>query len=59
MAAARGRARAGATLIARGEFSIAVAGLAVASNVEPDVGPVAVSYVFLLTVVGPIAARLA
>jgi CPA2 family monovalent cation:H+ antiporter-2 len=55
----RGRARAGATLIARGEFSIAVAGLAVASDVEPDVGPLAVSYVFLLAVVGPIAARLA
>jgi CPA2 family monovalent cation:H+ antiporter-2 len=46
-------------LIARGEFSIAVAGLAVASNVEPEVGPLAVSYVFLLAVVGPIAARLA
>jgi CPA2 family monovalent cation:H+ antiporter-2 len=55
----RGRARAGATLIARGEFSIAVAGLAVASNVEPDFGPLAVSYVFLLAVIGPIAARLA
>jgi CPA2 family monovalent cation:H+ antiporter-2 len=55
----RGKARAGATLIARGEFSIAVAGLAVASDVEPDLGPLAVSYVFLLAVIGPIAARLA
>lgn len=54
----KGRARAGATLIARGEFSIAIAGLAVASEVEPDVGPLAVGYVFLLAVVGPIAARL-
>jgi monovalent cation:H+ antiporter-2, CPA2 family len=55
----KGRARAGATLIARGEFSIAIAGLAVASDVEPDLGPLAVSYVFLLAVLGPIAARLA
>jgi monovalent cation:H+ antiporter-2, CPA2 family len=55
----KGRARAGAALIARGEFSIAVAGLAVASGVEPELGPLAVSYVFLLAVVGPVAARLA
>jgi monovalent cation:H+ antiporter-2, CPA2 family len=55
----KGKARAGATLIARGEFSIAVAGLAVASDVEPDLGPLAVSYVFLLAVIGPITARLA
>jgi hypothetical protein len=55
----RGRARAAATLIARGEFSIAVAGLAVASEVEPDLGPVAITYVFVLAVVGPVAARLA
>jgi monovalent cation:H+ antiporter-2, CPA2 family len=55
----RGRARAGATLIARGEFSIAVAGLAVTANVEPALGPLGVSYVFLLAVIGPIAARLA
>jgi hypothetical protein len=34
-------------LIAREEFSIAVAGLAVASEVEPDLGPLAVTYVFL------------
>ncbi|MDQ3985513.1 MAG: cation:proton antiporter [Actinomycetota bacterium] len=54
----KGRARAGATLIARGEFSIAVAGLAVASDIEPELGPLAVSYVFLLAVIGPIAARL-
>jgi CPA2 family monovalent cation:H+ antiporter-2 len=54
----KGRARAAATLIARGEFSIAVAGFAVASEIEPDLGPLAVGYVFLLAVVGPIAARL-
>jgi CPA2 family monovalent cation:H+ antiporter-2 len=55
----KGRARVGAALIARGEFSIAVAGLAVSSELEPELGPLAVSYVFLLAVVGPIAARLA
>jgi monovalent cation:H+ antiporter-2, CPA2 family len=54
----KGCARAATTLIARGEFSIAVAGLAVASEIEPDLGPLAVGYVFLLAVVGPIAARL-
>lgn len=37
----KGRARAATTLIARGEFSIAVAGLAVASEIEPDLGPLA------------------
>ena len=46
-------------MIARGEFSIAIAGLAVASDVEPALGPLAVTYVFLLAVIGPIAARLA
>jgi hypothetical protein len=35
------------------------AGLAVSSELEPELGPLAVSYVFLLAVVGPIAARLA
>jgi monovalent cation:H+ antiporter-2, CPA2 family len=54
----KGCARAATTLIARGEFSIAVAGLAVASEIEPDLGPLAVGYVFLLAVLGPIAARL-
>jgi CPA2 family monovalent cation:H+ antiporter-2 len=52
-----GRARAGATLIARGEFSIAIAGLGVASSPEPQLGPVAVTYVLLLAVLGPVAAR--
>ena len=54
-----GRVRAGTTLIARGEFSIAAAGLAVASEIEAGLGPLAVTYVFLLAVVGPVAARLA
>jgi CPA2 family monovalent cation:H+ antiporter-2 len=55
----KGGIRAGTTLIARGEFSIAVAGVAVASDVEAGLGPLAVAYVFLLAVLGPVAARLA
>ncbi len=53
----RGRARAGATLIARGEFSIVIAGIAVASGLGSDVGALAITYVLVLAVVGPVAAR--
>ena len=53
----RGRARAGATLIPRGEFSIVIAGLAVASGVGTDVGALSIAYVLLLAVAGPVAAR--
>ncbi len=52
-----GRFRAGTALIARGEFSIVIAGLAVASEVEPRLGPLAASHVLLMAVIGPIAAR--
>jgi CPA2 family monovalent cation:H+ antiporter-2 len=55
----RGRIRAGAALIARGEFSIVIAGLAVAAGAEPELGPLAATYVLVLAVAGPIAARLA
>jgi CPA2 family monovalent cation:H+ antiporter-2 len=55
----RGRVRAGATLVARGEFSIALAGLATAAGVDPGFEALAVSYVFLLAMAGPILARLA
>lgn len=58
--ARRGRARAGAALIARGEFSIVIAGLAVASGqVDGDLAPLATAYVLLMAVIGPIAARYA
>lgn len=50
-----GRWRAGGTLVARGEFSIVIAGLAV--SVEPRIGPLATAYVLLLVVIGPLAAR--
>jgi CPA2 family monovalent cation:H+ antiporter-2 len=49
--------RAGAALIARGEFSIVIAGLG--SAVEPQLGPVSAAYVLFLAIVGPLAARAA
>jgi CPA2 family monovalent cation:H+ antiporter-2 len=55
--ATMGRYRAGAALIARGEFSIVIAGLAVAAGVEPDLGPFAACYVLLMAITGPLAAR--
>jgi CPA2 family monovalent cation:H+ antiporter-2 len=48
--------RSGLTLIARGEFSIVIAGLGVA--IEPRLGPLAAAYVLLLAIAGPILARL-
>ncbi|WP_406142129.1 cation:proton antiporter [Streptomyces sp. NBC_01089] len=50
-----GRWRAGGTLVARGEFSIVIAGLAV--GVEPRIGPLATAYVLILVIVGPLTAR--
>jgi K+:H+ antiporter subunit KhtU len=55
--AARGRWRAGGALVARGEFSIVIAGLAVAAHVEPRLGALATAYVLLLVIAGPLAAR--
>ncbi|MFF1252009.1 cation:proton antiporter [Pseudarthrobacter sp. NPDC058329] len=53
-----GRFRAGATLIARGEFSIVIAGLALASGAIPDeLAALATAYVLIMAVVGPLAAR--
>jgi monovalent cation:H+ antiporter-2, CPA2 family len=53
----RGRWRAGTALVARGEFSIVIAGLAVAAGREPTLGPLATAYVLVLAVLGPILAR--
>jgi len=53
----RGRWRAGTILVARGEFSIVIAGLAVAAGREPGLGPLATAYVLILAVLGPILAR--
>lgn len=55
----RGSARAGATLIARGEFSIVIAGLAVASGVDADVAALSIAYVLVLAILGPLAAKFA
>ena len=55
----RGRTRAGAILTARGEFSIAIAGLAAAAGVAGEFEALAISYVFVLAILGPILARVA
>ncbi|OQO94982.1 cation/H(+) antiporter [Saccharomonospora piscinae] len=53
-----GRARAGAALVARGEFSIVIAGFAVAAGaVEGQLAALAATYVLLMAILGPIAAR--
>lgn len=57
--AIRGRVRAGTVLIARGEFSIVIAGLATANAVEPDIGALATAYVLVLAVAGPVSTRYA
>ncbi|MEJ3659076.1 cation:proton antiporter [Actinomycetes bacterium KLBMP 9759] len=53
-----GRARAGAALVARGEFSIVIAGLAVGYAAVPDeLAALATTYVLLMAIMGPVAAR--
>ncbi|WP_436496455.1 cation:proton antiporter [Actinokineospora sp. HUAS TT18] len=53
-----GRARAGAALVARGEFSIVIAGLAVSAGaVDDQLAALATAYVLLMAIIGPVAAR--
>jgi monovalent cation:H+ antiporter-2, CPA2 family len=53
-----GRARAGTALVARGEFSIVIAGLAVAAGAVPaEFAALATTYVLLMAIIGPIGAR--
>ncbi|MGA5305535.1 cation:proton antiporter [Nucisporomicrobium flavum] len=52
-----GQVRAGVALMPRGEFSIVIAGLAVASGVEPGLAPLATAYVLITVVSGPLLAR--
>lgn len=52
----RGRMRAGAALIARGEFSMVIAGLGI--GLEPALGSLSAAYVLLLAIAGPLVARL-
>jgi monovalent cation:H+ antiporter-2, CPA2 family len=53
----RGRFRAGTALIARGEFSIAIAGIGVGGGLNRDLAALAGAYVLFLAVLGPLAAR--
>lgn len=55
---ARGRRRAGAALIARGEFSIVIAGLGVSAGVADGLGAIAAGYILVMATMGPIIARL-
>ena len=53
----RGCLRAGTELVARGEFSIVIAGLGAA--IEPRLGPLSAAYVLLMAILGPLLARIA
>ena len=55
----RGRMRAGTALIARGEFSIVIAGLTIGSGLDPDLVPLAATFVLLSAIVGPIVTKFA
>ncbi|TQS39530.1 cation:proton antiporter [Cryptosporangium phraense] len=54
----KGRLRAGLALMPRGEFSIVIAGLAVAAGVDAQLGALATAYVLITVVTGPLLARL-
>lgn len=54
----QGRLRTGAALVARGEFSIVIAGLGAGAGLEPRLGPLSAAYVLFLAVLGPILARI-
>ncbi len=54
-----GRVRAGAALMSRGEFSVVIADLAVVAGAQARLGPLAVTYVLITAVVGPLATRYA
>lgn len=53
----KGQWRAGAALVARGEFSIVIAGLGVQAGLEPRLSSLSAAYVLFLAVLGPILAR--
>ncbi|MGH9184218.1 MAG: cation:proton antiporter, partial [Acidimicrobiales bacterium] len=53
----RGRLRAGATLMARGEFSIVIASLGATLDEGADLGALSAAFVLLTAIVGPLAAR--
>jgi hypothetical protein len=53
------RLRAGTALIAHGEFSIVIAGLAVSANFDPELAALAARLVLGTALLGPLAAHLA
>jgi CPA2 family monovalent cation:H+ antiporter-2 len=53
-----GRWRAGFALMPRGEFSIVIAGLAVAAGVSPSLAALATAYVLITMIAGPLLARI-
>ena len=52
----KGRLRAGTSLIARGEFSVVIAGLAITAGFS-EIGPIATAYVLVVAVSGPVITR--
>ena len=54
----RARAVVGAALVPRGEFALAIAGLAAGSAVDERLGPFTVAYVIITIVIGSIATRI-
>lgn len=53
----KGRRRAGATLIARGEFSIVIAALGADLADGPELGAFVAAYVLITAIVGPVVAK--
>jgi CPA2 family monovalent cation:H+ antiporter-2 len=53
----KGRVRAGTVLVARGEFSIVIAGLGVSAGLESDLGAVAAGYVLATALLAPLLTR--
>jgi CPA2 family monovalent cation:H+ antiporter-2 len=54
-----GQLRVGGSLVARGEFSIVIAGLGVTAGLNPQLGSLTTAYVLFLVILGPALSRLA
>lgn len=54
-----GQVRAGTALVARGEFSIILAGVALTGGVTSDLGSLTAAYVLLMATAGPVLTRFA
>jgi monovalent cation:H+ antiporter-2, CPA2 family len=52
-----GRWRTGFGITPRGEFSIVIASLAVSAGIEPQLAPLATTYVLITVIVGPLLAK--